>query len=495
MSSQSHKPSQDIARKITRGVGWNYLSYGLGKTVSLITVSVLAHLLTPANFGVVALAALAIEYLSIINDFGLSTALLQRREKIDEASNIVSTINLIISVSLTLLTILLAPFAAIFFNEPELTSVLRWLGLSFAFNAFGSVHKARLQREMQFGKQLIPEIGNNVIKAIVSIGLAIMGSGAWALVFGQLSGLGVSIILLWIVVPWRPRLLLIGKTARKLFNYGISIMIDRALNIFGDSFDYFLIGRFFETAALGVYTLAYRLPELLIITTLNVLGGVFFPAFSSFQNDPERLRKSFLSTTRYVQLLVTPMCLGLIVAADPIIRVVFGDQWLDAIRLMQILALHTLVLSIGYHVGDVYKAIGRPDILIKIAIPVFVIRVTGIWIGTRFGLIGVALGHLTATCVELIIRTIVTTRIVKVSLMEITKQLTAFIGGGVLLACTIPLLSITSDLAPLLRLIIISISGAIGYIGSVWFFERETLIKVLELTGIRRKFSFLEEVT
>lgn len=484
MNQQSHMPEQGIAHMVTRGIGWNYLSFGIAKTVSLVTVSVLAHLLTPANFGVVALASLAIEYLSVLNDFGLATALIQRREKIDEASNVVFTLNLTVSISLTLITILIAPLAALYFREPDLTPILRWLGLTFTINALGSVHKARLQRDMKFGRKLIPEIGNNLVKAAVSIGMALAGYGAWSLVYGQLIGLSVSIVLLWVVVPWVPQLLLISSTAKQLFKYGISIMADRALQIFGDSFDYFLIGRYFDTATLGIYTLAYKLPELLIITTLNVLGGVFFPAFSTIQDDPKVLRKSFLSTTRYVQLLVTPMCLGLIVGADPIIRVAFGEQWLDAIPLMQILCLHTLVLSIGYHVGDVYKAIGRPDILIKLAVPIFIIRVLAIWIGAQQGLLGVAFGHLLATSIELILRTIITIRILKVSVIDIFKQMTAFIGGIVLLACTIPVLNVSSHLHPLTRLIMIILAGAIGYLGVIWYIEREALAKLLKITGI-----------
>jgi len=485
MNQQSHTPEQGIAHKVTRGIGWNYLSFGIGKTVSLITVSVLAHLLTPVNFGVVALASLAIEYLSVLNDFGLATALIQRREKIDEASNVVFTLNLIVSVSLTLITILLAPLAAIYFREPNLTPILRWLGLTFTINALGSVHKARLQRDMKFGKTLVPELGNNIVKAAVSIGMALAGYGAWSLVYGQIIGLSVSIILLWVMIPWIPQLSLISHTARQLFRYGISIMADRALNIFGDSFDYFLIGRFFDTAALGIYTLAYKLPELLIITTLNVLGGVFFPAFSTIQNDPAKLRKSFLATTRYVQLLVTPMCLGLIVGADPIIRVAFGDQWLEAIPLMQILCLHTLVLSIGYHVGDIYKAIGRPDILIKLAIPIFIIRVIAIWFGAKQGLTGVAFGHLFATSVELIMRTIITVNVLKLSVFEILKQMTAFIGGAALLICTMPIFVASSTLPPLPRLIMIVAAGATGYLVIIWYIERETLSKVLKIVGIK----------
>ena len=484
MTSQRSSQSQDMARKVSKGVGWNYLSYGLSKTISLLTISILARFLTPESFGVVALATLAIEYLSIFNDFGLATALIQRRKNVEEASNIVFTINLIISISLTLITFLISPMVASFFREVELTPILRWLGLSFTLNALGSVHKARLQREMQFGRKLIPEVGNNLVKGIVSLLLATAGYGAWSLVYGQLSGLAISTILLWIVIPWVPRLTQITKTAIQLFNYGFSIMADKALTILGDSFDYLLIGRFFTSASLGIYTLAYKLPELLVITTLNVLAGVFFPAFSTIQSQPETLKKSFLTTIKYVQLLVTPICLGMIVAADPIIKVAFGAQWLEAIPLMQVLSTYTLVLSIGYHAGDVYKAIGRPDILIKLSIPILIIRIIAIWIGAQQGLMGVALGHLAATCIELIIRTIVTIRVIKISLIDILKQLTAFIGGAVLLATSVPALNITSGLQPIVRLIAVGFAGAVGYAGTIWLVERESLIKILQILGL-----------
>lgn len=487
MTLQQPSPSHDMARKVSKGVGWNYLSYGLSKTISLLTVSILAHLLTPESFGVVALATLAIEYLSIFNDFGLATALIQRRENLEEASNIVFTINLIVSISLTIITFFISPLVASFFREVELIPILRWLGLSFTLNALGSVHKARLQREMKFGRKLIPEVGNTIVKGIVSLVLATAGYGAWSLVYGQLSGLAISTILLWIVIPWFPQLILITKTAIQLFNYGFSIMVDKALTILGDSFDYLLIGRFFTSASLGIYTLAYKLPELLVITTLNVLAGVFFPAFSTIQNQPDVLKKSFLTTTKYVQLLITPICLGIIVAADPIIKVAFGIQWLEAIPLMQILSLYTLILSIGYHAGDVYKAIGRPDILIKLSIPILIIRIIAIWIGAQQGLMGVALGHLTATCIELIIRTIVTIRVIEISLLDIVKQLTAFVGGAALLATTIPTLMATTELQPLYRLIAVGLAGTFGYTVAIWFIEKESLIKMLQTLGLLPK--------
>lgn len=485
--NQPPSSSQEIGKKVAHNAAWNYLSFGLGKALNLVTVSILAHLLTPELFGVIALATLAIDYLSILSDFGLGAAVVQRRENIDEASNVVFTFNLLIAISLTSIVVMTAPYVAIFFHEPSLTTILQWLGLGFIINAIGSVHKARLQRDLRFGRKLIPELGNTLTKGGISIGLAIMGFGAWSLVYGQLAGMSIFALLLWMVVPWRPRLIFKSNITKQLFSYGFSIMIVRAYTTLADSFDYLLIGRFFDTAALGIYTLAYRLPDLLIINTLSVLAAVFFPAFSSIQNKQNVLRKSFLSATRYVQLLVTPLCLGLFVAADPIIRVIFGEQWLQSIPIMQVLSLYTLVLSIGFHAGDIYKAVGRPDILLKMGLPIVIIRLTALWIGSHYNLIGIAIGHLMAALIEVVIRAIVTVRVIRVSLREILNQLTAFIGGIGLLAFALPVLYLTHDIAPWMRLACVVIAGVTGYISVIWFLEHDSIVKAISMIGILPK--------
>jgi len=472
--------NREFTQKATRGVAWNYLSFGLSKVLSLVIVSILAHLLSPDNFGVVALATLAVDYLSVFNDFGLGAALIQRRENVETTANIVFTLNIIIGTILTLLTFIIAPQVAIFFKEPTLTPIVRWLGFSFLINALGSVHKARLQRDMNFRLKLVPELGNVILKGVLAISLALTGSGVWSLVYGQLAGASAATILLWVVVPWRPQLDIKIDIAKGLLKYGLPVMSENALSVFGDSFDYFLIGRFFSSASLGIYTLAYRLPEMLVINTLWVLAAVIFPALSSIQTQTKELQKSFRATIRYVQLIVTPICFGMIVAAEPIIRVVFGEQWLDSIPIMRILSAYALVLSIGFHVGDVYKAIGRPDILIKLSIPVFAIRIGAIWIGAQYSLIGVALAHLVAGTIELILRMIVTIRVVKVSFVDIIAQLTPFIGGVVLLLFAGPTLFLTSGSTPIIQLICVIAAGIIGYMSATWFLERKALINIYQ---------------
>ena len=152
-----------------------------------------------------------------------------------------------------------------------------------------------------------------------------------------------------------------------------------AVTIWEDSFDYLAIGRIYNSTLLGIYSIAYRLPQMMVINILWVMTAVIFPAFSSIQDDREAMKKLFLSIMRYVEIIVTPICIGLFIAADPIIRVAFGEQWVEAIPVLRALSLYALVISIGYHVGDIYKAVDArysPE-----SNPNIDYRTTALWIG------------------------------------------------------------------------------------------------------------------
>lgn len=476
---------KEITRKATHGMAWNYLSFGSGKILNLVTISILAHILPPENFGVVALATLTMDYLSVINDLGLGAALIQRKRAVEDSANTAFLLNLLSSTLLTLITILVAPLAANFFHEPQVTPILRWLGLTFMFNAAGSVHNVLLQRELNFRKKIFPDLGHTVVKAAISIGLALSGFGVWSLVIGQLAGTIIQSIILWVVLPWRPKLIWNASIAKELFQYGFSIMGNNAISVWEDSFDYFIIGLIYTPTALGIYTLAYRLPQTLVLNILWIMTAVLFPAFSSLQDQAEVLKRSFLSIVRYVELLVTPLCLGMFIAADPLIRVAFGEQWVDAIPILRVLSLYVWVVSIGFHVGDIYKAIGRPDILIKISIPMFVVRIFLLWLGAQYSLVGVAIAHLAAGIISATLRYFVAAHFLKLTIIDIVRELTSFVCGIGLLALALPALYLTANSAPLTQLIVVVICGAAGYLGVVWLIERNSVLDALKILGLR----------
>jgi len=365
--------NRQIAQKTAQGFIWHFAAFFLGKIVVLITTSILARLLAKNDFGLIAVAVVVINYLSVLKDLGLGAALIQRKGNVQEAANTVFTINIVIGLVLSTIAIVLAPLVGIYFRDPQVTPVLRWMGISFIINALGSVHTNWLVRDLNYRRKLIPDLGGAFTKGIISIGMAYLGYGVWSLVFGQIAGAIASVVLVWIILPWRPRLSLDRTVAGGLMKFGAAVTAIDIINEITDNIDYVIIGRIFGLVPLSIYTLAYRLPEMLLISSLWVMGGVVFPAFSTVQDRPDELRRGFLASVRLVELIAVPICLGLLIAADPIVRVVFGNQWLDVIPILRVLAIYAWVYTLGYHVGGVYKAVGRPDILLGISIVTLII--------------------------------------------------------------------------------------------------------------------------
>ena len=477
--------NREIAHKTAWGFIWNFSAYFLGKIIVLITTAILARLLAKSDFGLVAVAVVAINYLSVLKDLGLGVALIQRKGDVQEAANTVFTINLFLGLALTAIVIPLAPFVAAYFHDPQVTPVLRWMGASFIVNALGSVHTNWLVRDLDYRRKLVPELGGALTKGVISIGMAYLGYGVWSLVFGQIAGALASLILVWIILPWRPRFVIDRNVAGSLMKFGASVTLIDIITQITDNIDYVIVGRFFGLVPLSIYTLAYRLPEMLLIGNLWVMGGVVFPAFSSIQDRPDDLRRGFLASVRVVELFAVPICLGLLIAADPIVRVVFGDQWLEAIPVLRVLAIYAWVYSLGYHVGGFYKAIGRPDILLRLSLLTLVIILPCLLLGARFGLIGVATGHLVAVLIRRIVSLALATRYVNVSLADIFGELRSSLLGAMVMGPIVFAVSyLSSDLNPFLQLIFIGLSGAISYLMVLWGIERENLTRLLRLVKI-----------
>jgi len=267
--------------------------------------------------------------------------------------------------------------------------------------------------------------------------------------------------------------------------FGASVTAIDIMTEITDNIDYVIVGRIFGLVPLSIYTLAYRLPEMLLIGNLWVMGGVVFPAFSTVQDKPNELRKGFLASVRLVELIAVPISLGLFIAADPIVRVVFGEQWLEAIPVLRVLAIYAWVYSLGYHVGGFYKAIGRPDILLKLSILTLIIIIPALLIGARFGIIGVAVGHLVAILIRRVISLGLATRFVNVTILDIFGELRSSLIAAVVMApITFAAYYLTTGLNPFLQLIFIVLSGAMSYLGVLWWIEKENLLRLLRIVRV-----------
>lgn len=472
----------DIGRKAAHGVAWSFATYGLSKGLTLLTLAILARFLSKDAFGLVAVAVMVLNYLSILSELGLDAALIQRRHGFQEAANTVFTLTVGLGFILTVSALSSAPLIAVFFATPDLKPILQCLGLSFLINSLGSVHRSLLKRDLAFQKRMVADMGNALVKGLVSISLAVAGFGVWALVWGQLAGSLIAVLLVWWIYPWRPKLQVKRKQLKPLLGFGGPIVAQDTIVITTENMTAMLIGKFFGMALLGTYTMAYRLPEMLIIANLWLIGRVAFPAFSAIQNDPDQLQKGFLVSVRLVGMVVAPLSIGLFICAKPIVSVLFGPQWLDAVPLLRALTLYAWIYSIGFHDGGVYKAIGRPAILLKLAIISLLLTVLALIIGAHFGLIGIAVGHVVVITLRRAISLPIVAGFVHTSVWRILAELKPAIICGSLLALVSLICMFSCQQFPAyVQLLVTSTIGALTYGLSLWGLERNNLERVMEL--------------
>ena len=458
LRSPSGRP---LARTTARAVAWNYLSWFLSKALVLVTTAVLARLLTPEEFGVIGFATVIITYLTVMRDLGLGGALIQRRDDIEDAADTVFWINIALGVVLSAVTAMIAPWVAGYFGEPQVTALLRVLGLTFLLQSLGTTHLIRLQRELAFARKVVPDVGQAAVRGVISIAAAAAGLGPWALVVGQLAAVATSAALAWIVMPWRPRMRFARRLVRPLTRFGAPLLGVDIIHAVAGNLDYLIVGKVLGATALGVYTLAYRLPELLLLGVVTVLNRAVFPAFATVQDDPERLRRGFLQSIRYVQIVIVPI-------------------GLEAIPVLRVLAAFALISSSMVADGDVYKAVGRPEVLAKVAVAKLIMVIPALLIGVRHGLIGVAVAHLVTTVVAKALRAVVAGRILNLPLRRIGARFAPTAAAGAVMAAAVgTVLLLTEGAAPGTRLAVAVAVGASVYVPIVVALERRALGEII----------------
>ena len=477
----------DLGTTAARAVVWNYASFASGKVLVLVTMAILARLLTPADFGMVGFATLVIAHLSVLQNLGLGPAVIQRRGDIEEAAQTVFVINLVLGAFFTVVTILAAPLVAAFFDEPLVPPLLRVLAFSFILESLGSMHEILLQRNLAFRRKLIPDLGRAIAHGGVAITTAVTGLGVWALVWGQLAGIIVYVVLTWMVIPWRPTYRFHRHLIRPLTRFGVPLVLTDIEYAIWSNLDYVIVGRLLGDAALGMYTIAYRLPELLVQSVWRVLANAIFPVFSRIQDDMEALRRGFLATIRYTQIAIVPLCIGMFITAEPAVEFIFGDQWGAVVPVLRVMAVFTLVGSIGVNVGDVYKAMGRPDILAKLSVMELGILFPALLYGSRFGIVGVAWAHAAVATVDTIIRLIVARFVIGISIRDVVRQLVPSFGAGIwLIAAASPTLWLTSGLSTFTSLTVTAAVGSAVYLGALWRLDERSVRRILQWLGLHR---------
>lgn len=473
--------SRNLTRATLRGTFWSYASFYSGKLMVFVSTVVLARLLSQEDFGVAGYALVVISFLQVMNDLGTGQAIIYHRDDPD-APNTGFWLGLGMGIIMFIMTWAIAPLAGLFFHDQRAIPVTRAIGVVFPIVAVGNTHDVLLRRDLSFGRKFVPDFVTAFTKGLTSIGLAFTGVGAWSLIGGQVLGKLAGAFTLWRVYPWRPQLRFNPRMARALLSFGVNIMVVNALGALIANADYLLVGRYMGAAALGVYTLAFRLPDLLVMQFCYIIGRVIYPVYTTLRTDLDALRKGFLNTARYVSLITMPLGLGMALVARPLVLTFFTERWTDAIAPMRAIAIYALTLSLAYNVGDVYKAQGRPQILTYISLGRLAILLPGLWWAVTGIQTIAAVGwtHAAVAFLTSVLELALASRLLKTPFRKILEALAPALLAGLFMALVVQgVLFLSTTLIPVLQLSLGVLTGGVAYLSILWVFQRDMLLTAL----------------
>lgn len=475
MTLPNSKPTSDLAQKTVSGAFWSYLSFVTGKGLSFLSTVVLARLLLPQEFGLVGYCLIVIQYVDILNSAGIVAALVSRREKVEESANAAFVANLIFGALCFSITWFIAEPVSVFFKAPEIVPLFRVLGLSLPFTALGMVPDAMLQREMRFRTLLISETSRNLMKGVVSIGLAWMGFGVWSIVLGQVVGVLTGAVLSWILAGWRPTWRFHPAATRAISFFGFHVILLETAGAFRNNVDYLLVGRILGAASLGLYTMAYRIPELLIRSLNYVLGNVSLAALSITQSDQPRMKKFYFGYLRYVSMFSFPVSVGLAFVAPVFIPLFLSEKWAAAVVPTSLISMALCINGLGYVPGILYKAISRPDILNRLALIKMPIAAGILWYTTRWDIVGVAAAQIVIALISVSMDLLVANRVMDYSLGDLFKAISPSFTSTLTMAAVLFVIRQLVQDAGLLQMILMIVFGVLTYFAVFRAISPETL--------------------
>ncbi len=388
-----------IAATTARGILWAATSQWGRQLLGLLTTIVLARLLGPDQFGLFSLALVCTGFVALFGEFGLGSALVQKRSLANSELDGVFWLGMSLSLSLCLLLWLLSPWAAALLGEGRIAPLLKALSLTLPLTSLASVQQAIVMREIDFRRVARIELISTAGGSAAGILLAIASRSVWSLVLQSFVTVLLSAGMYWWNAGWRPSLRFGEMRLRGILAFGSNLAGFNVVNFVARNVDNLLIGKYLGAQPLGFYSLAYRIMLFPLQNISAVLGRVMFATFSRMQEDAERIRIGFLRLSKYVALVSCPLMLGVFVFAPEFVGLVFGGQWGAVVPLLRLLAIVGLMQSLGTNVGIIYLTKGRTDLMFYWGLLAAAVITTAIIVGLQWGVEGVALAYLLANLI------------------------------------------------------------------------------------------------
>jgi len=443
-------------------------SVGVG-SLSFVKTIVLARLLTPESFGLMALCAMVLRGIQVLTETGLTSALIQRPTDVEEAKLSVYSLTAIRGAILGVIVVLASPFFASLYDQPLLAPLLQTLAIILVVGGFQNVNAVVLQKELSFKLLTRIQLVLAVLDAAIVTLLAYVWRDVWALVVGQVVTAVVAVLLSFAMLPGWPRFGWNAKLIKELFLYGRFVTGLAIVLFLTTEIDNAVIGKILGVEALGIYALAYMLANLPATHLAKVLARVMFPAYSKLQSDRSSLNDAYLLTVRVIAILVVPASIGLAVIGDEIVRIVYGAQWLPPSFVIAVLCAFGAFRAIGSINGYVLNAIGRPDIVFYTNLTkLIVIGIVIVPASKAYGLLGAACAVTVPLVLMFLIETFLFSRTLSLPVARIWGAVEPAISSSMVVGIAVLVVKLWTPIDTTTRLLGIVVGAALLYVALNW---------------------------
>lgn len=370
------------------GLGWVAGSNFLGQIITWGITIVVMRVLSPADYGLLAMASVFVAFLALMSSAGLGPAIVQAASIDDRRLRQLLGLILALNALLFLALFLAAPFIAGFFNEARLTDIIRVLAAQFIISSFTVIPESLLGRQLRFKSRALVDLASNVLGGVVTLSLALSGAGVWSLIAGAMVVVTAKAIGLNILSPYLhwPQFSFSGTSA--LLGFGGKVTAARLLWFFYSQADMFIAGKLLGKDALGAYSVAMHLASLPVQKISAVINQVAFPAFAKIQHDKALVAAHFLKAATILSFFAFPVLWGLSSVAPEVVHLILGSKWEQAIFPLQMLPAIMPLRMVSGFVYSALDAFGRPDIGVRNLIAACVVMPIAFIIGSRWGVEG-----------------------------------------------------------------------------------------------------------
>lgn len=471
-----------LKQKTITGVAWNGAANIARQALQILSLIVMARFLSPDDFGVYAILMIFVTFMNIFTSMGVSQVIIHLDNPDQRMLSSIFYLNMAVGIALFGLFYLLAWPIADFFDNQIIVHLLQIIGCSFIITALTVVQKSLLEKYLHFKRVVTLETIALTISSITGIVAAIAGLGIYSLLIATLLNASIFSIGIWLNSHWRPSPMFAFGDIRQIMSYSLNLTGFSIINYFARNADKFLIGKFWGSSALGVYSVAYKIMLYPLDNVSGVIIRVLFPAFSQVKHDNPRFKNSYLKTISLIALVTFPVMAGMLVVARPLVAVIFGEKWQGLSTLLMTLAPIGMVQSIVTTVGSIYTAKGTTALMFKIGAANAVVTVISFVIGLPFGVEGVAIAYAIANAIMLFPNLKISWDQIDLGVLEGLGKLMPFFVASAVMAAMVNFQGAwlaVNNLSPLLVLSLQVLTGIFLYVGVLFLFHRQLILSLL----------------